>query len=396
MINTRNLLITIAILASGGWYLWSSMLQSAQEAGNGPMAAMPPQPVEVIQMQPESVAISYELPGRVSAYRQSQIRPQVDGIITERMFEEGTDVEKGQQLYQIDDARYKALLNSAKADLASASANVKTVKARAVRYKELVKIKAISQQELDDTNSQLHQANAAVAVAQAAVELAQVNLDYTKVYAPITGRISRSFVTEGALVTTNQAQSLTTITQLDPVYVDLQQSSSDATYLRSRLRREDAISVDLTVNNKAGNDSHHKGTLKFSEVVVDEMTGSVALRALVPNPEGLLLPGQFVKATLNLGQNEVLLVPQRATTRRADGSLIVWVVNDNNQAQIRPIKTKRAYKDRWIVSDGLKPGDTIIVEGYLKVRPDAFVAPSPWKQEEADNTQTLKHQNNKE
>ena len=383
-------------MASGGWYLWSSVLQSAQETGGGPGMAMPPQPVEVLKIEPETAAISYELPGRAAAYRQSQIRPQVDGIITDRMFEEGTDVEKGQQLYQIDDARYKALLNSAKADLASASANVKTVKARASRYKELVKIKAISQQELDDTNSQLHQANAAVAVAQAAVELAQVNLDYTKVYAPITGRISRSFVTEGALVTTNQAQSLATITQLDPMYVDLQQSSSDATYLRSRLRSENAISVDITVNDKTDNDSHHKGTLKFSEVVVDELTGSVALRALVPNPEGLLLPGQFVKATLNLGQSEVLLVPQRATTRRADGSLIVWVVNENNQAQIRPIKTKRAYKDRWIVSDGLQPGDIVIVEGYLKVRPGASVVTSPWIQEGVDNTQSMKHQNNKE
>lgn len=396
MKKSHNLLIILVMLAAGGWYLWSSVLQSAQDTGDVSRAAMPPQPVAVLMIKPETVAFSYELPGRAAAYRQSQIRPQVDGIITERMFVEGTDVEKGQQLYQIDDARYKALLNSAKADLASASANVKTVKARAVRYKELVKIKAISQQELDDTISQLHQANAAVAVAQAAVELAQVNLDYTKVYAPITGRISRSFVTEGALVTTNQAQSLAAITQLDPVYVDLQQSSSDATYLRSRLNSKDEISVDLTVNDKFGNDSHHNGSLKFSEVIVDETSGSVAIRALVPNPEGLILPGQFVKATLNLGQSEVLLVPQRATTRRADGSLFVWVVNDNNQAQIRPIKTKRAYKDRWIVSDGLKSGDTIIVEGYLKVRPDAFVSPSPWKQEEAEISQAMKHQNNKE
>lgn len=373
-------LILALLLAGGGWYWWHKNNDSTQNASSA--AARPPQAVAVLELKPQRITFTRQLPGRVSPYRQSQVRPQVDGIITERLFEEGADVEKGQQLYQIDDARYKAALNSAKADLASASANVKTVEARAKRYEELVKINAVSEQEYDDVKAQFDQATAAIAVAQAAVDVAQVNLDYTKVYAPISGRISRSFVTEGTLVTANQAQFLATITQLDPVYIDMQQSGSEAIYLRSRMMGKETVSVHLMLDEKTGMDYPHEGSLKFSEVTIDETTGSIALRALIPNPDSLLLPGLFVRATLDLGQDDVLLVPQRAAIRMPEGSLTIWVVDEEKKAQQRPIEVEQAYGDSWIVTDGLKVGDTIIVEGYQKVAPDAPVSPMPWEQHE--------------
>lgn len=373
-----SLLILALLLAAGGWYWWQ-MNSRAEQSPAGSMA-MPPQSVAVLKMETRKITFTHQLPGRVSPYRQSQVRPQVDGIITERLFEEGADVEKGQQLYQIDDARYKAALNSAKADLKSAEANVKTVEARAERYEDLVKINAVSKQEYDDVKAQLDQATASIAVAQAAVDVAQVNLDYTKVYAPISGRISRSFVTEGALVTANQSQHMATITQLDPVYIDMQQSGSEAIHLRARMAGKEAIPVHLILDDKTGKDYPHNGELKFSEVTVDETTGSIALRALMPNPDGLLLPGLFVRATLNLGEDDVLLVPQRASVRTPEGGLTVWVIDEKNQAHPRPIEVEQAYEDSWIVTSGLKAEDSVIVQGYQKVAPGTPVSPIPWKE----------------
>ncbi len=379
------LLLVLSLLLAAGWYWWKNDGQTGQNPATA--TAMPPQSVAVLEIVPQTIGFTRQLPGRVSPYRQSQVRPQVDGIITERLFEEGADVEKGQQLYQIDDARYKAALNSAKADLASAQANVKTVEAKTKRYKDLVKINAVSKQEYDDVKAQFDQANAAIAVAQAAVDVAQVNLDYTKVYAPISGRISRSFVTEGALVTANQAQYLATITQLDPVYVDMQQSGSEAINLRTRMSGKETIPVHLILDEKTGKDYPHNGTLKFSEVTVDETTGSIALRALIPNPDDLLLPGLFVRATLDLGEDQVLLVPQRASVRTPEGRLTVWIVDENGTAQPRAIQVEQAYKDSWIVTDGVKTGDTIIVEGYQKVAPGASVSTVAWQQKTTSGPQ---------
>jgi len=381
-----TILILALLLTGGGWYWWHKNNESTKDASFA--AAKPPQAVAVLELKPQRITFTQQLPGRVSPYRQSQVRPQVDGIITERLFEEGADVEKGQQLYQIDDARYEAALNSAKADLASARANVKTVEARAKRYEELVKINAVSEQEYDDVKAEFDQAMASIAVAQAAVDLAQVNLDYTKVYAPISGRISRSFVTEGTLVTANQAQFLATITQLEPVYIDMQQSGSEAIYLRSRMMDKETVSVHLILDERTGMDYPHEGSLKFSEVTIDETTGSIALRALIPNPNSLLLPGLFVRATLDLGEDDVLLVPQRATIRTPEGGLTVWVVDKTGKAQPRAIQVEQAYKDNWIVTNGLKAGDTIIVEGYQKVGPGAPVSPSPWQRNKASAPQT--------
>jgi len=373
-----HILIPAALLVIGGWY-WLFATDNNGEPGQGAASGMPPQAVAILELQPQTISFAHELPGRIQPFRQSQVRPQVDGIITERLFEEGVDVEKGQQLYQIDDARYKAALNSAKADLASARANVKTVEARARRYEDLVKINAVSRQEYDDVKAQFDQATASIAVAQAAVDLAQVNLDYTKVYAPISGRISRSFVTEGALVTANQSQHLATITQLDPVYIDMQQSGSQALQLRARMAGKGAIPVNLVLDDKTGREYSHEGTLKLSEVTVDETTGSITLRALIPNPDGLLLPGMFVRATLDLGEGDVLLVPQRASVRTPEGGLTVWVVDENDKAQPRHVQVEQAYKESWIVRGGLKAGDSVVVEGYQKVGPGASVSPTPWK-----------------
>ncbi len=388
MKKTLAILLVVLLFVGAGWYWWSSAGKSGEHNPAASDGAAPPQAVAVLELAPETITFSHQLPGRVSPYRQSQVRPQVDGIITERLFEEGADVEKGQQLYQIDDARYEAALNSAKADLKSAQANVKTVEARAKRYEDLVKINAVSEQEYDDVRAQYDQAKAAIAVAQAAVDLAQVNLDYTKVYAPISGRISRSFVTEGTLVTANQAQNLATITQLEPVYIDMQQSGSEAIHLRTRMMGKETIPVKLVLDDKTSEAYPLEGTLKFSEVTVDETTGSIALRALMPNKEGLLLPGLFVRADLDLGQAEVLLVPQRATTRTPEGSLTVWVVDADNKAQQRVLEVEQAHKDSWVVTSGLQAGDRVIIEGYQKVGPGAAVSPEPWHKNQKSQSKT--------
>ena len=274
---------------------------------------------------------------------------------------------------------------SAEADLKSAKSTIRSIEARSNRYKDLVKIDAVSKQEYDDVKAELDQALAGVAVAEAAVEVAKVNLDYTKVYAPISGRIGRTLVTEGALVTANQSQAMAVITQLDPVYVDMQQASEDAMALQqAKMDGQDSAKVSIQLGKDASMVYPEKGSLKFSEVTIDETTGSVTLRAVVPNPNDVLMPGLFVRATLELGTQEAILVPQRAAIRQPDGSLTVWVVGDGNIANPRSLKVSEAYEDQWIVTDGLKPGEQVIVEGYLKIAPGAKVAPSPWKQAEKE------------
>lgn len=340
---------------------------------------MPPQSVSVLTIARQAVTHEMILPGRVTPSRQSQVRPQVDGVITERLFEEGAQVEKGQQLYQIDDARYRAQLNSTIADVKSAQANLKTLEAKARRYDDLIKQNAISRQEYDDVIAQKEQAQAAISVAQAAVDLARVNLGYTKVYAPISGRISRSFVTEGTLATTNQTQQLATITQLNPIFIDMQESGRAILTLRQAMQEQGSMPVELTVDEATGKKYEHIGSVKFSEVTVDESTGSVALRAEMPNPDGLLLPGLFVKGHVITGTEQALLVPQRATMRQQDGSLSVYVVNSNDVVEARALKTSDIYKDQYIATSGIKEGDRLIVSGYQKVKPGSKVNTSEWQ-----------------
>jgi membrane fusion protein (multidrug efflux system) len=335
--------------------------------------------VSVITLEKQKVDISMDLPGRVTPFRQSQVRPQVDGVIIKRFFEEGAQVEQGQQLYQIDDSRYRAELNSALADVKSALANQKTMQAKAARYKDLVSRNAVSQQEYDDVIAQNAQANASISVAEAKVDVAKVNVDYTKVYAPINGRISRSYVTEGALVTGNQAQQLATITQLDPIYIDMQESGSAILELRKEMKQIQALPVSLVVNETSDELYAHKGELKFSEVTIDQSTGSVALRAIMPNPNGVLLPGLFVKARVHVGAKDAVLVPHRATMRQSDGTLLIYLVNDNNEVVARQINPIKSIGSDYAVSSDLESGERLIVTGYQKVRPGVSVNAVPWE-----------------
>ncbi len=334
--------------------------------------------VSTMTLEKKSVDIAMDLPGRVTPFKQSQVRPQVDGVITKRFFEEGAQVKQGQQLYQIDDARYKAQLNSAQADVKSALANQKTMQAKAARYKDLVSRNAVSQQDYDDAIAQNAQAIANISVAEAKVAVAQVNVDYTKVYAPIDGQISRSYITEGALVTGNQAQQLATITQLNPIYIDMQESGAAILELRREMQQKQALPVSLLINETSNELYSQQGQLKFSEVTIDQSTGAITLRAIMPNPDSILLPGLFVKARVHVGSKDAVLVPQRATMRKADGSLTIYLVDDNNQVVAKKISPIKSIGSDYVVTGNLNSGDQLIVSGYHKVSPGISVNPVPW------------------
>lgn len=346
-------------------------------------------PVEVgiVTLATSDVALVADVPGRTAAYRRAEVRPQVNGIIERRLFEEGAEVEAGDELYHIDDSLYRAALAVAKAELARAEANLTAARAREERYRNLVENKAISRQDYDDAVASLGQARASVAAGKAAVETANVNLKYTRVTAPISGIISRSAVTEGALVTAGQAEVLTTIQQLDPIYVDVAQSVDELLALRRQmlsgdLTRSDEARVRLILND--GSVYEHEGKLQFAEVGVSESTGSVTLRALFPNPDRLLLPGMFVRTELMEGTRvAAMLVPQRGVTRDRSGQGTALIVNSDNQVEQRALRTSRAVGDHWLVEEGLAVGDRVIVEGLQKIKPGAAVTPVP-----AQSTQT--------
>ncbi len=365
-------LIIVAAAASAWYYMSGSPATDAQ------MGQRPPAGVTVLTLKSEIITREEVLPGRIAALRQAEIRPQVDGIITTRLFEEGSFVTQGQPLYQIDDTPYNAALNSRKADLKSAEADLKAKTAREARFQELIKTNAVSGQAYDDVIAELDQAEASVAIAKAAVEVAEVDLGYTRVYAPIAGRIGKSSVTEGALVTSNQSDSLAVITQLDPVFVDVSQPGVDAMRLRTELSTRDNIPVTVIFDRDANITHPEVGTLKFSDVVVDETTGSVGLRALIPNPQQTLLPGLFVHARIDLGEQDTVLVPQRAAIRNASGGLTVWTVDENNTVNMRPITVSGPYNDQWVVSSGVEVGEVIVMEGFQKIGPGATVVPSAW------------------
>jgi len=333
----------------------------------GPPPQMPPASVGVLTIAPQPVALSTELAGRTSAYAISEVRPQISGIVQRRLFTEGSNVKAGQPLYQIDAAPYRAVLDSAEAQLNAS-------RTRAERYGALLKQSAISAQDNDD-------AQAAYKLAQANVQSARINMNYTRIIAPISGRIGASTVTEGALVTANQPSALATISTLDPIYVDIDQSSNELLALQ-RAAQAGAVdskgSATATVSLKFddGTTYAHPGKLQFTDVTVDAATGAVRLRAIFPNPEGLLLPGLYVRAALTQGVDpQGILVPQQAVGRDPKGDPTVLVVDAKNMARLRPIKTGRAVGNQWQVLDGLKAGEKVIVEGLAKVMPDMPVAP---------------------
>lgn len=350
-----------------------------QQQGGGPAIE-----VSVVTVQPHPVALTEELPGRTSAFRVAEVRPQVTGIIQKRLFEEGSDVKAGQQLYQIDPATYQATYDSARADLDKAEAGVLSVKARAARYAQLVTANAISKQDYDDIVASLKQDQATVASARAAVESARINLDYTRVYSPISGRIGQSLMTEGALATANQASALATVQQLDPIYVDVTQSAADLLRLRreieaGHLQGADHAQAPVTLTLEGGIPYDQPGKLLFSDVTVDQTTGSVRLRALFPNPRHELLPGMFVRAAIQEGMRDTAItVPQPAVSRKADGSATVWVVGSDDKVSLRPVQTAQALGDQWLITSGLRSGERVVVEGIQKVGPGATVHAAPF------------------
>lgn len=333
--------------------------------------------VDVVSLIPQTVTIKTELPARTVAFRQAEVRPQVNGIIQNRLFEEGADVKAGQQLYQIDEAPFQAALQMAKAELARARANIQSTKARAERFRGLIDNKAISQQDYDDAQAAYLQAQAEVSVAQANIQTAEINLRYTKVNAPIDGRIGRSTMTEGALVTAQQESPLTTITQTDPIYVDISQASKEVLRLRrqllsGRVSEEDTAQVKLTLED--GSTYQHQGELQFSEVNVNEDTGSLVMRAKFPNPDGLLLPGMYVKTEINEGtMPDAILVPHKAVMFSREGTASVMLVNDDNIVEQRPIAVRHSIGHNWLVSDGLSGGEKVVVEGLQKIAVDSAV-----------------------
>ncbi|KUZ00002.1 hemolysin D [Burkholderia territorii] len=344
-------------------------------------SAPPPQTPEVgvVTVQPQAVPVFSELPGRTSAFLVAQVRARVDGIVLRREFTEGTDVKAGQRLYKIDPAPYIAALNSAKATLAKAQANLATQNALVARYKVLVAANAVSKQDYDNAVAAQGQAAADVAAGKAAVDTAQINLGYTDVVSPITGRVGISQVTPGAYVQASQATLMSTVQQLDPVYVDLTQSSLEGLKLRQdvqsgRLKTSGPGAAKVSLILEDGKTYSEAGKLQFSDVTVDQATGSVTIRAVFPNPGRVLLPGMFVRARIEEGVNEnAFLVPQIGVTHDQKGQAIAMVVNANNKVEPRPLKTAGMRGQDWIVEGGLQAGDHVIVQGVEKVRPGATV-----------------------
>ncbi len=354
-----------------------------QNTSGGPPASSPPE-VGIVAITTAPITLTMELSGRTSPYMIAEVRPQVGGIIQKRLFTEGTDVKAGQVLYQIDPATYQAAYANAKAALARAEANLIPIRLKAERFRELVAINAVSRQDYDDASSMLKQAEAEVAANQAVVEAARINLDYTSVKAPISGRIGRSTVTDGALVTASQAEPMATIQQLDPVYVDVTQSSAELLRLKRNLANgeitgKDAGKAKVKLLLEDGSSYPQEGTLKFSEVTVDQSTGSVTLRALFPNPNQLLLPGMFVRGIVQEGVSEqAILVPQRGVSRNPKGEALVMVVGAEEKVEPRVIKVSRTVGDNWLVTEGLKAGDRVILEGIQKARPGTPVKAVPF------------------
>ncbi len=345
--------------------------------------APPPPEVGTITVKEQEVVLTTELPGRMTPYRVAEVRPQVTGIVLKRLFEEGSDVRAGSVLYQIDPAPFKASYDSAVASLARAEANLPAIRLRAERYRELLASGAVSQQSFDDADAAFRQAEADVKYWKATVESARINLGHTRVTAPISGRTGRSQVTEGALVTAGQPTALTTIVQLDPIYVDVPQSTAELlrlkrNYQSGALGREGTSQNKVRINLEDGTAYPLEGTLQFQDVTVDRSTGTVILRAVFPNPDGILLPGMFVRGVAREGVSEkAILVPQVAVSRDPKGNPLCFVVDPEGKVAQRPLTLDRAIGDAWLVSSGLAPGERVIVEGIQKVRPGMPVRAVP-------------------
>ncbi|WP_312047017.1 efflux RND transporter periplasmic adaptor subunit [Erwinia sp.] len=380
--------LAAVLMLSGSLVLTGCDNKDAQQGGQQKAPE-----VGVLTLKSAPLTITTDLPGRTSSFRVAEVRPQVSGIILKRNFVEGSDVKAGQSLYQIDPAPYQATYDSAKGDLAQAQANAQIAALTVKRYKPLMGTKYISQQDYDNAVSTQSQTAAAVQVAKASVETARINLAYTKVISPISGRIGKSAVTEGALVQSGQTTALATVQQLDPIYVDVTQSSEDFMRLRQELNSGKLQQADGKAKVKLllpdGSEFAQTGTLEFSDVTVDETTGSITLRAVFPNPDHSLLPGMFVRARLEEGTNpSALLVPQQAVTRTPTGQATAMVVGADNKVESRNLTTDQAVGDKWLVTAGLKEGDRVITTGVQRAKAGATVTPQEVSADDVTKTQS--------
>ena len=364
--------MTPSEILRGGLLAAAALLTAA--CGKEDAGPPPPPEVGVITLAPRAVAITDQLPGRTTAFRVAEVRPQVTGIVQKRLFAEGTEVKSGQQLFQIDAGSYRAALSSAEAALKRAEAQAVTAKLLAERYEPLMAVNAVSKQENDEAIAARARAEADIAAARAQVDTARINVVYTQVLSPINGRIGRALVTEGALVTSGQDSALATVQQLDPIYVDITQSSTEMLRLQRQLNSGELVKTD---NNEAevgltledGSVYAERGRLKFSEVSVDPSTGSVVLRAVFPNPKRELLPGMFVRATQTRGTREAaLLVPQRGVSHNPRGEATVMVVGPDDMVNERVVTADRAIDGEWLITAGLAPGDRVVLDGLQKIK----------------------------
>ncbi|EKP0260174.1 efflux RND transporter periplasmic adaptor subunit [Aeromonas sobria] len=369
--------VGLALLATG-------LLAGCGDKGGAPQGqgGMPPAAVNVVTLQSGPLMLTTELTGRSAPLRVAEVRPQVSGIILKRLFTEGSDVKAGDLLYQIDPAVYQAAVASARANVAKAEANEQSARFKAKRYQELLKVNSISRQDYDDADASWKQAKAEIMASKAALRTAEINLGYTRITAPISGRIGKSAVTEGALVTAQQADSFTAIQQLDPMYVDVRQSTADLLRLKrlvaeGKLTQDEQKGAKVTFQLEDGSTYGEEGSLQFSDVTVDETSGMVTLRVIVPNPHQLLLPGMFMRATLQEGERaQGLLVPQTAVSRTPNGGATVMVVTTDNKVELRNVQLSRVVGSNWVVESGLTSGERVIVAGLQKVRPGAVVNPA--------------------
>ncbi|QRM55953.1 efflux RND transporter periplasmic adaptor subunit [Sinorhizobium sp. BG8] len=380
-----RLIRPIAIATMGSLLVLAGCQKEEQQAAGG---GMPPSQVGVITTAVEQVPITNELPGRIAATRIAEVRPRVSGIVVERVFEQGSIVKEGDVLYRIDPAPFKVQVDSAEATLRRAEAVQMQARQAADRQEQLRKSNVGSAQQLDDAVAQLAQANADVAVAQAGLASAQLNFEYAEVKAPISGRIGRALITEGALVSANGTENLATIQQLDPVYADFTQSATDLIRLRNALKdgalMSEQNSADVKLMLDDGTIYPQSGKLLFSEAAVDETTGQITLRGEFPNPNNDLLPGMYVRVQIEQGvEKNAILVPQQAVQRDTSGKAQLYVVNAEKKVDLRQVTVGRANGTRWVITEGLKPGEQVVVEGFQKVRPGAEVVPSEWKPESA-------------
>ena len=364
--------VLITAVAVAGFVLSATPTGESQEPVATVSAPLPE--VRVVTIQPEEVTITQELNGRVTPFLIAEVRPQVNGIILKRLFDEGSDVKQDMQLYQIDPAMYEAELKRAEATLARARANVDVAEAKLARYDRLLEAKAVNKQEYDEVEATTLQARADIGIAESEVRLAGINVEYAKVRAPISGRIGKSSVTQGALVTASQADPLAVVQQLDPIYVDVSQPISWMLNLKDDMQAgilqntgESYAEMRVVLDN--GEVYKSRGKLLFADVTVDQTTGSISLRAEFPNPHHILLPGMFVKALLDVAQkNDAITIPQRAAAREADGSLIALVVGKDGAVERRKIHAVRSIGDKWLIDEGLRPGEMVIVEGGSRIR----------------------------